>query len=554
MATTYLTAYLGNYFPSISALTTSGESKQIRSSAPYPTKHYSSTADTQKHEFQYQQQQQHQQQNLQKAAPAAQYNNHPATANFGKYSADAYHQTHQPIQNYHIPTPPIQPFQNTYQIPPVMLARFEAFEDTSAFNCMDEYAPEIEMFMREMEITTLPNVTSIDAIQTEVSWKHRKSLILWLVEVHSEYDLRPETLYLTINYIDRVCAKRVVKKSEYQLLGLTCLWIAAKFEENHGRVPSPKTLSMLLESSVLPSQFAVMEKAILSDLGFVLGHPTPEAFLKSQCKQLNNVKPPVRALARLIMELTLIHRRFRPFRPSLLAMASLILADSLHTCRFWTHSEPLLGRIISNLEECLIQAPRQILEKYRSGKFLNISLHVRSMLDNKANYLHQARLTAVPQIPTDSQPGPGLITPPKDASPFKNPWALDSFPQQRNQLPLIPTPNHHHYAAQSTPIYQQQQQQQQQQYVHNQQPLPVSSFHLPAPSQQYYNPHHQQQQLQQLQQQHPYPPQIIYKNIVPSNAILYHPHMPQNYPMQVRNFSEVSSRSGTIGSVCDMQQ
>ncbi|ORY46544.1 hypothetical protein BCR33DRAFT_130817 [Rhizoclosmatium globosum] len=370
--------------------------------------------------------------------------------------------------------------------------------------------------MREMEITTLPNIANIDAIQTEISWKHRKSLILWLIEVHSEYDLRPETLYLTINFIDRVCAKRVVKKSEYQLLGLTCLWIASKYEENHGRVPSPKTLALLLESSVPVSRFAAMERDILTDLDFVLGHPTPEAFLKSQCKQLNNVKPPVRALARLILELTLIHRRFRPFRPSLLAMASLILADSLHTCRFWTHGEPLLGRIIQNLEECLIQAPRQIIEKYRSGKFLNISLHVKTMLDNKAAFLYQARLNSTPQIAVDSHGG--FMTPPKDSSPFRNPWdpevtLVSSQPYLPNHIPA-----QHPHHVQLTPVFQSQQQ-----YIHSQQPPPVPGFQLPVPHQ---YTHHQPYSQQQTLFRH--------------NSFQHHA---ANFQMAERTYSEVSGRS-----------
>ncbi|KAJ3013919.1 UNVERIFIED_CONTAM: hypothetical protein HDU68_000498 [Siphonaria sp. JEL0065] len=426
-----------------------------------------------------------------------------------------------------------------------MLARFEAFEDNSPFKCANEYAPEIEQYIREMEITTLPNVTSIDAIQAEISWKHRKSLILWLIEVHSEYDLRPETLYLCVNFLDRVCAKRVVNRSEYQLLGLTCLWIAAKYEENHGRVPSPKTLSMLLENSVPPSRFAAMERVILSDLGFVLGHPTPESFLKSQCKQLNNVKPPIRALARLIMELTLIHRRFRPFRSSLLAMASLILADSLHTCRFWTHSEPLLGRIISNLEECLIQAPRQIIEKYRSGKFLNISLHVRAMLDNKAAYLYQSRLNSTPSMtPSEPNVGVGLITPPKDVSPFRNPWVVsDSYPHNILQRHLAPV-------HQTTPMFQPHQQNQHQQYIHTQQPQPVQSFQLPPPQPTYY--HQQQQQHAQICS-HMHESQPLYRTVAPTNPQVYNQHFQQNFEMQERTNSEMSTLSG-VGNIVGRQE
>ncbi|KAI8615449.1 cyclin-like protein [Chytriomyces sp. MP71] len=376
MAATYLTSYIQNYFPSIAALShnhnhptqNSHRSDELLPSCkmeggltgkpnthdltflPPPTLTASETS------YRSQQHQQilHEQQRQ------------------AQHAFNAYTQQ--------VPTPVLQASQS---IPPAMLARFEAFEDTVSMKCLDEYAGDIDLVMREMEVITLPHVNKIDEIQSEVSWKHRKSLILWLIEVHNEYDLRPESLYLTVNLIDRVCAKRLVRKQHYQLLGLTCFWIAAKYEENHGRVPSLKTLVVLLDNQFTAGDFIVMEKLILSDLDFILGHPSAEAFLKVQCKHVGNVKPAVRALARMIMELTLIHRRFRPFRSSLLASASLILADSLQSCRMWNHTDPLLVRILTNLEECLVEAPRQIAEKYRSGKFLGISSHVKAMLNNK---------------------------------------------------------------------------------------------------------------------------------------------------------------------------
>lgn len=56
-------------------------------------------------------------------------------------------------------------------------------------------------------------------------------LISWLVEVHLKFKLLPETLFLTINIIDRYTQVKQVKKADYQLLGVTAMLIASKYEE-----------------------------------------------------------------------------------------------------------------------------------------------------------------------------------------------------------------------------------------------------------------------------------------------------------------------------------
>lgn len=62
----------------------------------------------------------------------------------------------------------------------------------------------------------------------------RKTLVLWMIEVHKEYHLRPETLYLAVNILDRFCSMDLIERHNFQLLGTTALWVAAKYEENHG--------------------------------------------------------------------------------------------------------------------------------------------------------------------------------------------------------------------------------------------------------------------------------------------------------------------------------
>ena len=61
----------------------------------------------------------------------------------------------------------------------------------------------------------------------------RSILIDWLVEVAEEYRLVPETLYLAVNYIDRFLAHVPVNRSKLQLVGVTCMLIASKYEEIH---------------------------------------------------------------------------------------------------------------------------------------------------------------------------------------------------------------------------------------------------------------------------------------------------------------------------------
>lgn len=75
----------------------------------------------------------------------------------------------------------------------------------------------------------------------------RSILVDWLVEVAEEYRLVPETLYLAVNYIDRFLAHVPVNRSKLQLVGVTCMLIASKYEEIH---PPVRRVSLALVDSV----------------------------------------------------------------------------------------------------------------------------------------------------------------------------------------------------------------------------------------------------------------------------------------------------------------
>lgn len=93
-----------------------------------------------------------------------------------------------------------------------------------------EYAPEIfhNLFLDEDSV-----VLNSDYIkkQPAINYKMRAVLIDWLVSVHLKFKLLTETLFLTVNMIDRYLEKKVIDKAELQLVGVTAMFVASKYEE-----------------------------------------------------------------------------------------------------------------------------------------------------------------------------------------------------------------------------------------------------------------------------------------------------------------------------------
>ena len=78
----------------------------------------------------------------------------------------------------------------------------------------------------QMEVKRIPLANYIDKVQKDVTVNMRGVLIDWLVEVSEEYNLLPESLYLTISYIDRYLSLNVLNRQRLQLLGVSSMLIA----------------------------------------------------------------------------------------------------------------------------------------------------------------------------------------------------------------------------------------------------------------------------------------------------------------------------------------
>lgn len=118
----------------------------------------------------------------------------------------------------------------------------------------------------------------LETMQRDVNPKMRAILIDWLVEVAEEYKLCADTLYQCVNYIDRFLSLQVTQRSQLQLVGVTCMWVAAKYEEIYP--PNVADFCYITDNTYSRQQLVYMEEVVLKQLGYELTVPTSKTFLR----------------------------------------------------------------------------------------------------------------------------------------------------------------------------------------------------------------------------------------------------------------------------------
>jgi cyclin B len=149
------------------------------------------------------------------------------------------------------------------------------FQDRENSLCVTQYVCEIYSYYKAVE--------NLFCTQTYMDWqpaineKMRAILIDWLVEVHLKFDLMPETLFLTVQVIDRYLAIDRVTRKNLQLVGVTAMLIASKYEDIWA--PEVRDFVTICDSAYTRSEILAMEKTILKKLEFKLTSPTSYHFL-----------------------------------------------------------------------------------------------------------------------------------------------------------------------------------------------------------------------------------------------------------------------------------
>ncbi|GAA6018073.1 hypothetical protein JCM10207_006072 [Rhodosporidiobolus poonsookiae] len=184
------------------------------------------------------------------------------------------------------------------------------------------YVVEVYEYLRELELTTMPDPDYM-ANQNEVTWKMRGILVDWLVEIHTKFRLLPETIFLAVNIIDRFLSVRSVSLVKFQLVGVTALFIAAKYEEVC--CPSVQNFLYMTDGGYTDDEILKAERYVLGIIGFNLSYPNPINFLR-RISKADGYDIQSRTMAKYLMEISIVDHRFIATRPSLIAAAANWLA------------------------------------------------------------------------------------------------------------------------------------------------------------------------------------------------------------------------------------
>lgn len=132
-----------------------------------------------------------------------------------------------------------------------------------------EFATEIFNWLRSSE-SDQGNNNQVSATymqrQEDINEKMRSILIDWLIEVHLKFKLVPESLFLTVNLIDRFLEREQVNRQKLQLVGVTAMLIACKYEEIYP--PIVKDFVYITDNAYTKEEILEMERKILQTLDF----------------------------------------------------------------------------------------------------------------------------------------------------------------------------------------------------------------------------------------------------------------------------------------------
>ena len=196
--------------------------------------------------------------------------------------------------------------------------------------------------------------------QTHINERMRAILVDWLVEVHLKFKLVPETLYLTVNLIDRYLERKEVERPKLQLIGVTCLLIASKYEEIYP--PELRDLVYVCDRAYSGNEIIDMEEKVLKALEYQITIPSAHAFLVRYLKAAHADKKIVQ-LACYVLDGTLQSYNLLHYLPSQLAAASVFIARRCVGRNSWS---PTLLKYAEYCEEDVVPVARAVLAEKNS--------------------------------------------------------------------------------------------------------------------------------------------------------------------------------------------
>lgn len=93
--------------------------------------------------------------------------------------------------------------------------------------------PRIVTNMLLLEKSTVPHCDYFATVQTDIKPFMRKLVTIWMLELCDEQRVEEQVFPLAINFMDRFLCVCNISRQQLQLLGATCLLVAAKIRQCH---------------------------------------------------------------------------------------------------------------------------------------------------------------------------------------------------------------------------------------------------------------------------------------------------------------------------------
>ena len=149
--------------------------------------------------------------------------------------------------------------------------------------------------------------------------------------VVDHFDLNREVVGVAMNHLDRYLGsyEGIVDKNLFQLLAMTCLYIAIKLNEyKHLLIPGSKssmdTILQLSRGFFTLEEMEKMEYEVLQRLQWYVHPPTSQIFMKHFLFFLSVEENELHDLAQFMIELSVMDYYFVSYRPSEIALAALL--------------------------------------------------------------------------------------------------------------------------------------------------------------------------------------------------------------------------------------
>ena len=211
----------------------------------------------------------------------------------------------------------------------------------------DEYFDDIcqELFSNEDKYLVDPKYMSN---QSDINHRMRAILIDWLIDVHLKYKLVPQTMYIAVNLIDRYLEKNETNRAKLQLVGVTAMFIACKYEEIYP--PDLKDFVYITDGAYVKQDVLDMEYKMLKSLEFNITFPTQWSIFEIYKKKLD-LDDKTFKLAWFLMELCLIDYKILKFKMSYIAASAILIA--IKTLGIYRSDfSSVIGIEENQLEEC----------------------------------------------------------------------------------------------------------------------------------------------------------------------------------------------------------